>query len=80
MDAPVPEVVDGLARAEVVAIQVPADHVALRAEDPALAAEWREAVGSALEDCVDDGLVAIAFDPDRSGGRPTYYLTLEEPS
>jgi predicted GNAT superfamily acetyltransferase len=80
VDAPVPEVVDGLGRAEVVAIQVPADHAALRAQDPALAAEWREAVGSVLEECVEGGLVAIAFDSDRSGGRPTYYLAPEEAS
>jgi predicted GNAT superfamily acetyltransferase len=68
------------AQAEVVAIQVPSDHVALRASDPALGAAWREAVGSAFEEQIGARRSVVAFDPDREGRRPTYYLAGEASS
>lgn len=81
-DAPVPEMAeemfDRLAAAGVreraVAVQIPVDHAGLRAVDQALGAAWREASGAALEACFAAGLSVVAFDPDRSGGRPTYFL------
>ena len=61
--------------ANAVAIQVPPDHASLRAAEPELGAEWRDAVGAALEAVFREGYVVTAFDPDREGGRPTYFLT-----
>jgi predicted GNAT superfamily acetyltransferase len=74
VDAPEPEVIDESNGTEVVAVQVPRDHAAVRTADPGLAAAWREAVGSVLEAQVAAGLGVVAFDPDRAAGRPTYYL------
>ena len=76
-ESPTPEVDDDASGAAVVAIQVPADHAALRSSDPELGARWREAVGATLESIVDDGFVVHAFDPDREQGRPTYFLVRE---
>ena len=80
-DAPVPHV-DERALADLadraVAVQVPVDHAALRALDPGLGAAWREATGAALEACFAGGLAVVAFDPDREGGRPTYFLARED--
>jgi predicted GNAT superfamily acetyltransferase len=78
-DAPVPDVdggmlADGALDAETVGVQIPVDHAALRAADPGLGAEWRDATGAALDACFIGGLVVVAFDPDRGGGRPTYFL------
>ena len=56
--------------ANAVAIQVPPDHASLRAAEPELGAEWRDAVGAALEAVFREGYVVTAFDPDREGGRP----------
>jgi predicted GNAT superfamily acetyltransferase len=77
---PEPEVDPGasLATDEAIAIQVPSDHGALRAADPELGARWREAVGDALEAMFREGFVATAFDADRAGGRPTYFLTRDD--
>jgi predicted GNAT superfamily acetyltransferase len=77
---PAPEVDLGprLATDEAVAIQVPPDHGALRAVDAELGARWREAVGAALEAVFREGFVATAFDADRKGGRPTYFLTRDD--
>jgi predicted GNAT superfamily acetyltransferase len=61
----------------VVALQIPPDHAALRLADPGLGAAWREATGASFEACVGAGLVVVAFDPDRDGGRPTYFLARE---
>jgi predicted GNAT superfamily acetyltransferase len=76
-EAPEPELIGGEAipGAEAVAIQVPRDHAALRAADPELGSAWREAVGTAIEDAVGEGFVVTAFEADRDGWRPTYYLT-----
>ena len=83
-DAPVPDldagVLDdrrGALDERAVAVQIPVDHAGLRAADPALGAAWREAVGAALEACLTAGLSVVAFDPDREGGRPTYFLARE---
>lgn len=42
-------------------VQIPRDHQAIKARDPRLAREWREAAGSAFADCFDAGLVATWF-------------------
>lgn len=77
VDAPVPEIVGDPLRGEVVGVQVPRDHAALRADDPSLGSAWREAVGATLGTCMASGFVVVAFDPDREGGRPMYLLTQE---
>lgn len=79
-DAPTPVAVAGAQEADNVAIQVPADHAAVRAADPGLGVAWREVVGAAIESCVGRGLSVVAFDPDREGGRPTYFLAAEASS
>lgn len=79
-DAPRPVGVADPSGADVLAIQVPADHAAVRAADPGLGAEWREVVGATLEACFGRGLSVVAFDPDREGGRPTYFLAKEASS
>jgi predicted GNAT superfamily acetyltransferase len=84
-DAPAPEVdtgmlgnlADGELHGGTVAVQIPADHAALRTADPRLGAAWREATGAALEAAVGAGLVVVAFDPDREGARPSYFLAPE---
>ena len=83
--APVPDVDEGTLHAvagrtlddRALAVQIPVDHAALRAADPGLGAAWREATGSSLEACFGAGLMVVAFDPDRQGGRPTYFLARE---
>lgn len=80
VEAPVPEVLEVADLSSVVALQVPRDHAAIRAVDPRLGAAWREAVGSILESYVASGLAVVAFDPDRKGGRPTYYLARDRTS
>jgi predicted GNAT superfamily acetyltransferase len=47
-------------------VEVPPDHGALREHDPALAASWREAVAEVVEACLGRGMVAHAFDRERS--------------
>jgi hypothetical protein len=76
VDAPAPKVAEVADRPSSVALQVPRDHAAVRAADPALGAVWRETVGSVLESRIASGMAVVAFDPDREGGRPTYYLSL----
>ena len=73
-DAPMPVVVGEPEGADALGIQIPRDHAALRTEDPGLGAAWREVVGAVLESCVGLGRSVVAFDPDRDGGRPTYFL------
>lgn len=80
IEAPSPVVVAGSEEAGAVAMQVPADHAAVRAADPRLGAAWREVVGATLEACFGRGLSVVAFDPDREGGRPTYFLAEEAAS
>ena len=84
-DAPVPDVDAGVIDLigggrlgeRAVSVQIPVDHAGLRAADPSLGTAWREAVGVALEACLTAGLAVVAFDPDREGGRPTYFLARE---
>lgn len=77
LGAPEPRAVGDVGREERVGIQIPADHAAVRASDPGLGMAWRDAVGAALESCLARGLSVVAFDPDREGGRPTYFLARE---
>lgn len=77
VDAPVPEVVDDPHRGELVAVQIPRDHAALRAVHPSLGSAWRDAIGATLDACMAAGLAVVAFEADREGGRPTYLLAAE---
>jgi predicted GNAT superfamily acetyltransferase len=77
VDAPVPEVVGDPHRGEVVAAQIPRDHAAVRAADPALGSAWREAAAVTLDACMAADLTVVAFEPDREGGRPTYLFASE---
>jgi predicted GNAT superfamily acetyltransferase len=52
--------------ADVVAVEVPVDYHDLRGADPDTAARWRDAVADAAESCFGRGLVAVAFDRERS--------------
>jgi predicted GNAT superfamily acetyltransferase len=47
-------------------VEVPPEHRELRERDPALAISWRDAVAEALEACLGRGMVALAFDRERS--------------
>jgi predicted GNAT superfamily acetyltransferase len=47
-------------------VEVPRDHADLRRRDPALAADWRDAVADVLEASFAAGSIAGAFDRDRS--------------
>jgi predicted GNAT superfamily acetyltransferase len=47
-------------------VEVPPEHRELRERDPALATAWREAVAEAVEACLGRGMVALAFDRERS--------------
>jgi len=78
-DAPTPIVTGGAPDAEVIAVQIPRDHAALRAADGGLASAWREAVGTVFDACVGGGYEVVAFDPDRHHGRPTYFLVRGRP-
>jgi predicted GNAT superfamily acetyltransferase len=72
--APRPEAAGDADDREVVAIEVPRDHPALRASDPVLGSAWREVVGEAFDRWLVSGREVVAFDPDPAGGRPTYFL------
>lgn len=50
----------------VAVVEVPPELLELRERDPALATSWREAVAEALEACLGRGMVAVAFDRERS--------------
>ena len=80
VDAPVPEVSEVPEGSEAVALQVPRDHAAIRAADPALGARWREPVGSTLETFLGSGMAVVAFDRGGTDGRPTYYLARDRSS
>lgn len=47
-------------------VDIPRDYPLLREKDPALAAEWREAVAEAMEACFGAGLRGVWFLPDAS--------------
>lgn len=49
-----------------VLVEVPRDHADLRTRQPALASSWRDASAAALEACFAAGLIAGAFDRERS--------------
>jgi predicted GNAT superfamily acetyltransferase len=51
---------------DAVLVRIPADYHALRAEDPAAAAAWRDAVADALESRFAQGYRATGFVPDGS--------------
>ncbi len=56
-------------------VEVPREHAALRQVDAELASRWRDAAADALETCFATGLIAAAFDRDRSA-----YLLVPEAS
>ena len=49
-------------------VQIPREHAELKAAEPELAAEWRDAVADVMERCFAVGLIAAAFD----GASSTY--------
>jgi predicted GNAT superfamily acetyltransferase len=49
-----------------VALEVPVDYAELRASDRPAATRWRDAVADAADACFARGLVAVAFDRERS--------------
>jgi predicted GNAT superfamily acetyltransferase len=61
-----PAVVASSSDADAVAVEVPVDYHDLRTADPDVAARWRDAVADAAETCFARGLVAVAFDRERS--------------
>ncbi|HSL11172.1 MAG TPA: GNAT family N-acetyltransferase [Actinomycetota bacterium] len=63
------------ADADAVAIEVPAEYLELRTTAPEVAARWRDAVAQAAETCIARGLVAVAFDRQRSA----YVFATEAP-
>jgi predicted GNAT superfamily acetyltransferase len=72
-DAPVP--VQGSAPAASGAVvEIPREHLDLRRRDADLASRWRDATAEALERCFGAGLIAGAFDRDRSA-----YVLVPEP-
>lgn len=63
--APVP-VKGSTPAAEGAVVEVPREHLDLRQRDADLAFRWRAAAADALESCLDAGLIASAFDRERS--------------
>jgi len=56
-----------------VRVCIPADYVGLKGRDPALASEWRDAVGDVLDRCFDLGMIVVGLTRDPDG--PRYVLT-----
>ena len=56
-----------------VRVSIPADYAALKERDPALASQWRDAVGDVLDRCFDLGMIVVGFTRDPDG--PKYILT-----
>jgi predicted GNAT superfamily acetyltransferase len=56
-----------------VRVGIPADYVGLKERDPALASEWRDAVGDVLDRCFDLGMIVVGLTRDLDG--PKYVLT-----
>jgi predicted GNAT superfamily acetyltransferase len=54
-------------------VGIPADYVGLKERDPALASEWRDAVGDVLDRCFELGMIVVGFSRDPDG--PGYVLT-----
>jgi len=57
-----------------VRVGIPADYVGLKERDPALASEWRDAVGDVLDRCFDLGMIVMGFSRGPDG--PKYVLTV----
>jgi len=55
-------------------VSIPADYMGLKERDPALAEEWRDAVGEVLEKCFDLGMIVVGLDRDPAG--PRYVLAV----
>ena len=55
-------------------MSIPADYGALKDRDPALASEWRDAVGEVLDRCFDLGMIVVGLTRDPDGRR--YVLTV----
>jgi predicted GNAT superfamily acetyltransferase len=64
-DAPVP-VPGSSPAAEGAVVEVPREHLELRQRDADLAFRWRDAAAEALEACLGAGLIASAFERERS--------------
>jgi predicted GNAT superfamily acetyltransferase len=56
-----------------VRVGIPADYAGLKERDPALASEWRDAVGEVLDRCFDLGMIVVGLTRDPDG--PRYLLT-----
>jgi predicted GNAT superfamily acetyltransferase len=54
-------------------VGIPADYAGLKERDPALASEWRDAVGDVLDRCFELGMIVVGFSRDPHG--PGYVLT-----
>jgi len=57
-----------------VRVSIPADYSGLKERDPALASEWRDAVGEVLGRCFDLGMIVLGFTREPEG--PRYVLTV----
>jgi predicted GNAT superfamily acetyltransferase len=55
-------------------VSIPADYSGLKERDPALASEWRDAVGEILDRCFDLGMIVVGLTRDPDG--PRYVLTV----
>jgi predicted GNAT superfamily acetyltransferase len=55
-------------------VSVPPDYVGLKERDPAVASEWRDAVGEVLDRCFDLGMIVVGF--TRDADVPRYVLTV----
>jgi predicted GNAT superfamily acetyltransferase len=61
-----------------VTVQVPDDVQWLKQHHPEIAAEWRDAVADALEECLSLGMRAVAFERGANGVEPHYHLATRE--
>jgi predicted GNAT superfamily acetyltransferase len=50
-------------------VGIPADYAGLKERDPALASEWRDAVGEVLDRCFDLGMIVVGLTRDPAGTR-----------
>ena len=57
-----------------VTLQVPDDYAELKRRRPDVAAEWRDAVADALDECLSLGMRAVTFERATGGVEPRYYL------
>lgn len=75
LEMPTPELGEepALATGGSVRVGIPGDYVGLKERDPALASEWRDAVGDVLDRCFDLGMIVVGLTRDPDG--PRYVLT-----